>query len=169
MPAVGLSIAAATLVGKALGEKKDLNKAVQTGYTASVVGILWGVFMGLVFLLWPDMLVKAFSVEPEIIAISASVMFALGINQPLLNFMIVMSGALRGAGDTRNVMLITTMRLWLIFFIPFSYVFIILMEQGLVGVWYAEIASFIVFSAVIFLRFHNKKWVNIKIDVQSEG
>ncbi len=43
------------------------------------------------------------------------------------------------------------------------------MEQGLVGVWYAEIASFIVFSAVIFLRFHNKKWVNIKIDVQSEG
>lgn len=167
MPAVGLSIAAATLVGKALGEK-DLNKAVQTGYTASVVGILWGIFMGLVFLLWPDMLVKAFSVEPEIIAISASVMFALGLNQPLLNFMIVMSGALRGAGDTRNVMLITTMRLWLIF-IPFSYIFIILMEQGLVGVWYAEIASFIVFSAVIFLRFHNKKWVNIKIDVQPEG
>ncbi|QUI22877.1 MATE family efflux transporter [Vallitalea pronyensis] len=166
MPAVGLSIAAATLVGKALGEK-DIKKAVQTGYTASVVGILWGIIMGLVFLLWPDVLVKAFSEQPKIIALSASVMFALGLNQPLLNFMIVMSGALRGAGDTRNVMLITALRLWTVF-IPFSYVFVILMGQGLVGVWYAEIASFVVFSAIIFLRFHNQKWVNIKFDVQPE-
>lgn len=166
MPAVGLSIAAATLVGKALGEK-DIKKAVQTGYTASVVGILWGIIMGLVFLIWPDILVKAFSEQPEIIALSAGVMFALGLNQPLLNFMIVMSGALRGAGDTRNVMLITALRLWTVF-IPFSYIFVILMGQGLVGVWYAEIASFVVFSAIIFLRFHNQKWVNIKIDVQPE-
>ncbi len=167
MPAVGLSIAAATLVGKALGEK-DLKKAVQTGYAASVVGILWGIIMGLVFLLWPDVLVKAFTEKTEIIVLSASVMFALGLNQPFLNFMIVMSGALRGAGDTRNVMLITTMRLWLVL-VPFSYIFVILMEQGLVGVWYAEMASFIVFSTVIFLRFHNQKWVNIQIDVQPEG
>lgn len=166
MPAVGLSIAAATLVGKALGEK-DKDKAAQTGYTASAVGILWGIIMGCVFLLWPELLVSGFTEKKHIIAICVSVMFALGINQPLLNFMIVMSGALRGAGDTAGVMIITLARLWLIF-IPFSMIFVLLMDFGLVGVWYAEIASFLVFSIVIFLRFHNKKWTKIKITVESE-
>lgn len=164
MPAVGLSIAAATLVGKALGEK-NVKKAVDIGYTASAVGIIWGVIMGFIFLLFPEVLLKVFTTDVDIILVSVVVMFALGCNQPFLNFMIVMSGALRGAGDTRNVMIITSLRVWIIF-IPLTYVFVILLDQGLVGVWYGEIISFLVFSAVIFLRFHRKKWTNIKIDVE---
>lgn len=162
MPAVGLSIAAATLVGKALGEK-DVEKAVDTGYTASALGVLWGVFMGLIFFIFPKQILGAFTPEVDIVLLSLATMYFMGINQPFLNFMIVMSGALRGAGDTRSVMTITSLRLW-ITFVPLSYLFILTLKQGIIGLWYAEIISFIVFCGVIFMRFRSRKWTKLRID-----
>ncbi len=162
MPAVGLSIAAATLVGKALGEK-DIEKAVHTGYTATILGVLWGLVMGLIFFIFPKGLLGIFTEEIDIILLSVTTMYFMGINQPFLNFMIVMSGALRGAGDTRSVMVITALRLWILF-VPLSYLFIITLKQGIIGLWYGEIISFIVFCAIIFMRFRSKKWTNIRLD-----
>lgn len=162
MPAVGLSIAAATLVGKALGEK-DVEKAVDTGYTASALGVLWGVFMGLIFFIFPKQILGTFTPEVDIVLLSLATMYFMGINQPFLNFMIVMSGALRGAGDTRSVMTITSLRLW-ITFVPLSYLFILTLKQGIIGLWYAEIISFIIFCGVIFMRFRSRKWTKLRID-----
>lgn len=162
MPAVGLSIAAATLVGKALGEK-NIEKASDTGYTATVLGVLWGIFMGLIFFIFPKFLVGVFTTEKKIILLSLTTMYFMGINQPLLNFMIVMSGALRGAGDTLSVMIITLLRLWSVF-VPLTYLFIIVFDKGVEGVWYGEIMSFLIFCIVIFMRFRSKKWTQIKID-----
>ncbi|SHJ52896.1 MATE family efflux transporter [Paramaledivibacter caminithermalis] len=162
MPAVGLSIAAATLVGKALGEK-NIKKASNTGYTAATLGLLWGILIGLVFFILPEALVGIFTPEKKIIMISLTAMYFIGINQPLLNFMIVMSGALRGAGDTFSVMIITLLRLWIVF-VPLTYLFIIVLDKGIEGVWYGEIISFLIFCIVIFIRFKSKKWTEIKID-----
>ncbi|WP_432667226.1 MATE family efflux transporter [Wukongibacter baidiensis] len=162
MPAVGLSIAAATLVGKALGEK-DIEKAEHTGYTAAILGVLWGVIMGLIFFIFPKGLLGMFTTEMDIILLSLTTMYFMGINQPFLNFMIVMSGALRGAGDTRSVMVITALRLWVLF-VPLSYLFIITLKQGVIGLWYGEIISFMVFCVIIFMRFRSKKWTKIRLD-----
>ncbi len=162
MPAVGLSIAATTLVGKALGER-DIEKAVNTGYAAAGLGALWGIFMGLIFFILPKQLLGIFTSETNIILLSLTTMYFMGINQPSLNFMIVMSGALRGTGDTFSVMVITALRLW-VTFIPLSYIFIIVLKQGVIGMWYGEIISFLIFNIIMFMRFKSKKWVNIKID-----
>lgn len=162
MPAVGLSIAAATLVGKALGEK-DIEKSVNIGYTATILGVTWGIVMGAIFFIFPKELLGIFTTEIEIILLSVTTMYFIGINQPFLNFMIVMSGALRGAGDTISVMVITSLRLWVVF-VPLSYLFIITLRQGVVGLWYGEIISFVVFCVVIFMRFRSRKWTNIRLD-----
>lgn len=162
MPAVGISIATATLVGKSLGEK-NIENASETGYMSTFLGVVWGVIMGLVFILIPKPLLYAFSTEDVVLVVGMAAMPFLGINQPALNFMIVMSGALRGAGDTKAVMKITSMRLWLIF-IPFSYVFIIKMGSGVVGLWYAEIMSFVLFSYVVYRRFKSKKWAKLEVN-----
>ena len=161
MPAVGISIATATLVGKALGEN-DIDKATETGYLSSSLGVVWGVLMGIVFLLIPGLILKAFSPDLSVISIGIIAMPLLAINQPGLNFMIVMSGALRGAGDTTSVMVFTSLRLWAIF-VPLSYVCIIMMNLGIVGIWYAEILSFIIFCTVIFFRFRSKKWAEVMV------
>ncbi len=170
MPAVGISIATATLVGKALGEREP-DKAVATGYLSTGMGILWGVLIGAVFLLFPKSILTLFSTDPALIKASLSAMIFLGLNQMGLNMNIVLGGALRGAGDTRAVMVNTVSRLWLIF-VPLSYLFVIYMNTGIPGIWYAEMISFAVFGTILYLRFHNRKWLNLNIepdDTNREG
>ncbi len=162
MPAVGISIAAATLVGKSLGEK-DIDKATETGFASAFMGVIWGVIMAVIFILTPDLSIKAFTTEQSIVLLGMPVIPILAVNQPFLNFMIVMGGALRGAGDTRRLMLYTIARLWILF-IPLSYLCIIVFDLGVTGVWYAEITSIIVFSTVIFKRFNSRKWASISVE-----
>ncbi len=161
MPAVGISIAAATLVGKSLGEK-DIEKATDVGNYSSLLGIIWGIIMGLIFVLAPKTLLSAFTLDEAVLLLGIPVMPFMAINQPGLNFIIVIGGALRGAGDTQRLMILTVIRLWL-FFIPLSYFFILTRNDGVVGVWYAEIISILLFASFLFYRFTSKKWADIKV------
>ncbi len=159
MPAVGIAIATATLVGKALGERNS-EKAMETGYISSAMGALWGVIIGALFLLFPEGILVFFSNDPELIAAALGTMILLAVNQVGLNFNIVLAGALRGAGDTRSVMIITVSRLWLIF-VPLGYLFVLPMGRGIPGLWYAEIISFVLFGTVLYIRFRNRKWMKL--------
>lgn len=160
MPAVGISIAAATLVGKSLGEK-DADKAYMVGKLAGIMSIAWGLIIGVVFIAFPKFILMAFTSELDIIALGIPVMLVFSFNQPLLNYNIAISGALRGAGDTSIVMRLTSLRLWGIF-IPATYVCIVVLRTGVVGLWYAEILSFLVFVAIMFNRFKSRKWASIE-------
>ncbi len=157
MPAVGMSIATATLVGKSLGEK-DPDKAVEVGYLSTGLGILWGILMGLLFIFLPAPILGIFSKESIVINTGVPTMLFMGINQMGLNYVIIISGALRGAGDTKTVMINTILRLWVVF-VPFSYLFIYKLNLGLSGLWYAEILSFIIFATMLFTRFRSRKWI----------
>lgn len=161
MPAIGVSIATATLVGKHLGEDNP-EKSLLTGKTAAGMGIVWGIIAGAIFILLPVPLLKIFTKEAELITKSIFTMKIAGLNQPLLAFMIIMGGALRGAGDTRGIMFITALRLWLMF-IPLTYLFVIFFNFGVTGVWYAEITSFLVFALVIYHRFVAMEWARIRM------
>ncbi len=162
MPAVGVSIAAATLVGKSLGEK-DIQKATDIGGTSSLLGILWGIFVGIIFVVVPLPLLYAFTSDQTVITLGIPVMVYMALNQPGLNYMIVMGGALRGAGDTYKVMIYTMVRLWGLF-VPLSYLFILLLDQGVSGLWQAEILSILTTALIIYRRFHSKKWALLSID-----
>lgn len=162
MPAVGVSIAAATLVGKSLGEK-DIQKATDIGGTSSLLGILWGIFVGIIFVVVPLPLLYAFTSDQTVITLGIPVMVYMALNQPGLNYMIVMGGALRGAGDTYKVMIYTMLRLWGLF-VPLSYLFILLLDQGVAGLWQAEIISILTTALIIYRRFHSKKWALLSID-----
>src|SRR6056297_1374026 len=161
MPAIGTSIATATLVGKHLGENRP-EESLKTGFTAAGMGVIWGLFMGIIFLLFPEPIIRIFTTETVVVEASLKTLRIAGINQAPLAFMIIMAGALRGTGDTKGVMIITAMRLWLMF-VPLTYLFTILLQQGVTGVWYAEISSFVVFSFVIFKRFKAMEWTEIRM------
>ncbi|MFZ5989029.1 MAG: MATE family efflux transporter [Bacillota bacterium] len=161
MPAIGISIAAATLVGKALGEK-DKNKAIHTGYISIGLGILWGIFIGIVFLLFPAQIAGIFSNDPEVIKELIVPLIIAGFDQPLLGFVIVISGALRGAGDTRTVMVLTSIRLWFVF-VPLTYILIRFWNVGIKSVWISEIIALLIFNLIMLRRFQEKKWADIEI------
>lgn len=160
MPAVGISIAAATLVGQSLGEKNP-DKAYEIGILASTLSVLWGIIIGIVFFVFPKSILGLFTPDQVIIQMGIVVMMIFSFNQPLLNFNIAMSGALRGAGDTSIVMRLTSLRLWLVF-IPGTYFCIVVLKTGVVGLWYAEILSFLLFSFIMLKRFKSRRWADIE-------
>lgn len=161
MPAVGFSIASASLVGKALGER-DERKALYTGFTASILGVIWGIFMGIFFFSFPVPILRLFTTDATIIQASISTMYVMGLNQAPLAFWIIMSGALRGTGDTRGVMYIAGARLWLVF-LPLCYMFILPLQGGIAGLWYAEISSFVIFNYIVYRRFRKMEWTKIAL------
>lgn len=161
MPAVGISIATASLVGKSLGEKEE-RRALHTGYLASGLGGVWGIFMGLIFFIFPTFILKFFTTDQAIIQASLFTMYLMGLNQAPLAFWIVMGGALRGTGDTRGVMVLSSMRLWLLF-VPLCYFFILLINFGVAGLWLAELVSFFVFNIIMFRRFKRMEWTRIAV------
>ena len=125
--------------------------------TSSVLGILWGVLVGIIFVAVPLPLLYAFTTDQTVISLGIPVMIYMAFNQPGLNYMIVMGGALRGAGDTYKLMLYTMVRLWVLF-VPLSYLFILTLNQGVAGLWMAEIISILATAFIIFRRFHSRKW-----------
>ncbi len=161
MPAIGFSIASATLVGKALGEKNP-EKALHTGYISLSLGVLWGMIIGSTFLLFPTQIIGIFSTESDIINKSVIPLFYAGIDQPFLAFIIILSGSLRGAGDTKIVMFITASRLWLAF-IPLIYLFVIYLDMGVKSIYIAELISLVVFNFIMFRRLHGKRWMEIQV------
>jgi Na+-driven multidrug efflux pump len=118
--------------------------------------------MGFIFYFFPGELISIFTTDQELVKTGIFAMTIAGFNQPLLNYMIVQGGSLRGAGDTRNVMIITTIRLWVVF-VPMTYLFIARLGYGIEAIWFAEIASFIVTIPIIFKRFYDGRWLDIRI------
>ena len=161
MPAVGIAIATATLVGKSLGEK-DIEKATDTGYLATIMGAIWGAIAAAMFLLFPNFILSMFTDKQELFDQGISVFRIMAFNQLFLTANIVMGGALRGAGDTAAVTRLTSLRLWLIF-TPMSYVLIRFTDYGVGGVWIAEVTSLMIFLVFLVLRFRSQKWAVLDI------
>jgi len=69
-----------------------------------------------------------------------------------------LGGALNGAGDTRGVMVIAAVSVW-IFRIPLSYLFGVLFGFGAVAVWWSMNISIVVHSALITKRYFAKRWI----------
>lgn len=161
MPALGLGIAASTLVGQALGAK-DTDRAIRMGYTSMGLGIVYGIIIGAVFALFPRELLSVFTNDMAVVDESITTLMVAGFNQWILASIIILSGALRGAGDTKAVMFITIIRLWL-FQLPFNYLFILAMDLGVIGFWLSEVVTFLIFIIVYLHRFKGKKWTKIKI------
>lgn len=161
MPTIGIAIAATTLVGKHLGEN-NADESLKNGLTAAFLGTLLGSSIALIYFIFPGFSLSLFTNEAEVIKSSIKTLRLVAFNQIFLAFVVIMTGSLRGAGDTKGAMYITVMRLWLVF-IPLSYIFVVKNNFGVAGVWMAETASFLIFSIIVFKRFINMKWAEIKI------
>jgi putative MATE family efflux protein len=163
MPAVGLGVATATLVGKALGEK-DAAKAAATAWMASLQGVVWGLIICAVYIFAAEPIVRLFTPDYLVVLKAVPAMLFIGINQPVLNFHIILCGGLRGAGDTMTVMIISAVRIWLLF-LPAVWVLIRVLDQGIAGCWQAETFSLLLASIALVVRYLGKKWTRINVHV----
>ena len=113
MPGFAMSLAAGTLVGQYLGSGRPASAKKAAVRCCAVAGAFMGL-MGLVFIVFPSLVVGLFTQQKEHLEIVPQLLRITGVVQIPFALAIVLRGVLRGAGDTRAAMWITWVSTYLI-------------------------------------------------------
>ncbi len=111
LPGFGFGIAATALVGQSIGARQP-DEARVMGNIATLWGVIWMSLLGLIFLLFPEAIMRFFSTDPEIVATGASGLRIIAFTQPFWAVGFVQAGALRGTGDTQYPLWVNTIAMW---------------------------------------------------------
>jgi MATE family multidrug resistance protein len=161
MPGFGFALAATTLVGQSLGAE-DPEGAERRGYTAFRIGAALMTIVGLAFLLFPARIVGFFTNDPQLITLGSLPLQMVGLIQPLLGASMIFAGGLRGAGETRYPMMITSLSIWLVR-LPLAFLFTLVFGWGLAGAWGAMVFDQSLRGLLNYLRFRTGTWKSAKV------
>lgn len=157
----GIGIAGTSLVGQMLGkERPDL--AMLYGKVSQRMALVVALVLASLIALLRYPLVSLFTNDPQVLALAASVMLMVALFQPFQTSSVVISGCLRGAGDTRFVAAIMLVCVTLIR-PTLTYLGIHWIGLGLIGAWSASIIDMTVRVSAVYARFHSGKWTTIKV------
>jgi putative MATE family efflux protein len=161
MPAIGFSIAAEALVGQNLGAKQS-ERAEKSCLTATKMAAGLMSFMGILFILLPEVFIRIYSSDPDILAKGRVVLQVVGISQLPQAIAFVIGGGLRGAGATPSVMKISlignvVLRLGL------TWLFIVHLGLGLWSVYVAVIIDWVFRSLLLGKMFFKGDWKSIEV------
>lgn len=133
MVPLGISSAAAVRVGQALG-RGDAHAASRAGWTAMALGTSFMTCMGVILLVVPRQIVRAYTPDPVVIQAASSLLFVAAFFQLFDGMQTVATGALRGAGDTRTPMLCHMFFYWAMG-LPLGYHLCFGLGWGAAGLW----------------------------------
>lgn len=161
LPGAGLGVAAASLIGQKLGEKRP-EKAEEFGWESARMGILTMGFIGISFLLIPEYIFKIFTDDMAVIATGKIPLRILGIVQVFDATGMVLSQALQGAGMNRWVLQAEIAVNWG-FFIPGTLLVVLFFGWGHNAAWIILGLYLVIFGTVITLKFAGGKWKTVKV------
>jgi len=162
-PGTAFQVAVGTLVGQYLGAG-DPRRAGRCVMMAGVVGGGFMVLMGVLFYTQATFLV-GLMVGPEkqnVVEMAAPLLQTVALAMPALAAVMMISGALRGAGDTRWPLLITIVG-FLGVRIPLAYLLAQSWGWGVQGAWYAMLTDLSVRAVLISYRFLHGGWKRVKV------
>jgi Na+-driven multidrug efflux pump len=159
MPGFGFAVAATTLVGQGLGAH-DPKRTRADGRLAQWMAVAIMSGMGVIFFLFPAQIIGIFISDPTVIQLGIWPLRLVAFSQPMLATMMVLGGALRGAGDTRTTLAITAGGLWLIR-VPLAV--LLVPRFGLMGAWIAMSVDLNVRGTLNWLRFRGDHWTRLKV------
>ena len=161
MSGMAFQNSATTLMGQSLGRRR-LDMA--DNYTRMTRNISFWIscIIGVVLALFGGQIVNIYNSTPEIVEMGGKLLAIVAITQPFQSSQFVTTGALRGAGDTKYpavVIFICT----LIVRSVLGYIFVIQLNMGLVGAWFAIVVDQLLKTAMIFARYNTGKWRFFKL------
>ena len=155
MPGYGVGTAATTLVGQSLGAgKKEYAKRYAWLSVALGVGLMS--VMGILMFIFAPYMFAMLTPDEEVRVIGAQILRIEAFAEPLYAASIVVTGALRGAGDTRIPSIINLVSMW---GVRITAAALLAPRIGLRGVWLAMCGE-LCFRGVLFLiRLKRGKWL----------
>jgi MATE family multidrug resistance protein len=145
---LGLSSASAVRVGHAVGAG-DRPRASAAGWTGILLTTMVMIGSGLTFVLIPDELIGMFSTNALVLSVGTSLLFLAALFQLFDGIQAVITGALRGLGDTRTAMVVNLVAHWGIG-LPTSYVLCFVLGWGVWGLWVGLTLGLIVTGVILF-------------------
>jgi MATE family multidrug resistance protein len=167
MPMIGSGIAISMLVGQYLGaDKPDL--AQTSAYSGFHMTFVYMTSIAAAYLLLPDIFVAPFALlaDPqefsEIYRYSIVLLRFVAIYSIFDTMNIIFCSAIKGAGDTRFVMIVTVILSFCVLIIP-TYLAIVVFEYGLMISWVFATIYIILLGVSFYLRFIGGKWKTMRV------
>ena len=160
LPGSGIAAAAATLVGQALGTGRP-EAAIRIGWRSTQLAVAVAVVLGGLCAFAREPLARLFTDDPATIEALVPFLLCLAIAQPFLQAHFALGGVHRGAGDTFTPFLAATAGNWVLR-LPLAYLFVYVLELGLVWVWYAIIFDHMTRTSWLAWSFRRGKWLQAK-------
>jgi multidrug resistance protein, MATE family len=154
MVPLGIGGAAAVRVGQALG-RRDAAGARHSGWTGVVLGASFMACMAVIMWTVPRFVVRLFTPNPTIIVAAADLLFIAAFFQLFDGIQAVVTGALRGAGDTRTPFLCHLIAYWVIG-LPLGYHLCFAVGWGAPGLWIG-LSTALILIGVALLAFWRRK------------
>ncbi len=166
MVAYGISSSSSAMMGQTIGAQRR-NLAVVLAWTITGCTV-FAVTIGavLMYVVAPTMM-QLLTPDPQIQNYGVEVLRTVAWAEPLFAASIVISGILRGAGDTLIPSCLNCFCIWIVR-LPLSY--LLALSIGLYGVWVAMSIELCVRGSLMLIRLRNKHWLNAtkKEDIVSE-
>ncbi|MGI6097175.1 MAG: MATE family efflux transporter [Dethiobacteria bacterium] len=155
LPGIGFAVAANALVGQFLGAEKR-----QWAFESAMLTLRYALFImlgaGICYLFVPELVLSLFTREAKVIALARFSLVLLAFAQPGIAVISALGGGLRGAGDTRWIMLLTFLNM---FGLRLAItLLLVLLGFGLNGVWLAMLLEILIRAALIYRRFLIRIW-----------
>jgi len=167
MPAVGLSIAVTAIVGRCMGMARPDLAARRAGL-GLIIAVAYMGACALAFILFRNPMIEFFTdpgLPPEsrarLLEIGGTIMIAAAIFQLFDAIAIIMSGALRGAGDTVWPGVATVILSWVCIMLGGRLIIELAPGLGSLGPWLGGAAYIILLGIALLARFLGGKWRHI--------
>ena len=156
LPALGLSNAAATMVGQNLGAKKP-ERSEASVWKAAFFNSGFYFLVGIILYVFSHTIVTFFTSEPTVLSYGSDSLTIVALGFTFYGFGMVMETSFNGAGDTWTPTFINLFIFW-IFEIPLAYVLAYHFEMGPRGVFWAITIAFSLLAIVSGLLFKLGYW-----------
>lgn len=156
LPALGLSNAAATMVGQNLGAGKP-ERSEAAVWKAAGFNTAFYFLVGLILLVFSHPIVSIFTSEPEVLRYGSSALYIIAFGFAFYGLGMVLETAFNGAGDTWTPTYLNLLVFW-IFEIPLAYLLAYSFDMGPAGVFWAITCAFSLLAVASAILFRRGKW-----------
>lgn len=162
LPGMGLGLAAATLVGQALG-RGNIDEASRWGWDVVKVAVVGLVLLGAPMVICPRLLLTTiYTLDPGTLELALWPLRLVGLSMLFEAIGTILQNALLGAGDTRRVMFVAIFNQWVIF-LPLAYLVGPVCGYGLTGIWLLQVLYRVLQAGIFSMFWVRRGWAHIAI------
>jgi putative MATE family efflux protein len=156
LPSWGMSNAAATMVGQALGAKKP-ERAEKAVWMAGFYNVCFLGVVSVLFFVGARPIVALFTQDPAVAEFARDALRILALGFVLYAYGMVLSQAFNGAGDTWTPTLLNLFAFWLLE-LPVAYALAVVFGFGPHGAFIAITVAFSIFALLAVAMFRRGTW-----------